>query len=421
MPAKKRDNRKRILKEGESQRSDGRYMYRYIDAMGERMTIYSWRLVETDEHPAGRKKDLSLREKEAMIQRDLLDGIHGSEITMNRLFERYLKTKKSVMDATKDNYILMYDKHIKSSYLGNRMLKDICKSDILSIYEEMSDKELSNGTIQLVHNNIIFPMLQLAVDSDWIRKNPAKGCAKEYPYDVMNKREALSAEEQKKFLDFLQNDKVYGKYFPIVQFILETTLRRGEALGLTWDEIDLKNGVIHVKHQLQYRSVNGKYRFAIIEPKTETGKRIVPLSNVALNILRELKEKEYFKSIHSGICIDGYSKFVFMNHKGDNVIIPRQFGDSLIAACKKYNKKEEFCASKENRDAELLPMITPHILRHTGCTRMAEKGVDIKVLQAIMGHKKAETTMNIYNHVDLHRITQEFEKVNAEEAAYLLG
>jgi len=57
----------------------------------------------------------------------------------------------------------------------------------------------------------------------------------------------------------------------------------------------------------------------------------------------------------------------------------------LTAACVKYNKKEKTLAEKEGRKAELLSMITPHILKHTACTRMAELGVDIKVLQTVMG------------------------------------
>lgn len=52
---------------------------------------------------------------------------------------------------------------------------------------------------------------------------------------------------------------------------------------------------------------------------------------------------------------------------------------------------------------------------------MAELGMDAKVLQAIMGHKKVDTIMNVYNHADLYRITREFEKVNSEKATYLLG
>lgn len=423
MSVKKRDNKKRILREGESQRSDGRYMYRYRDSRGERKTIYSWRLTETDEHPAGKKKDLSLREKEEAIAKDLLDGINisGASITLNELFERYIGTKKRLKNNVKDTYKSMYNKHIRETYVGTLPIKAITKNDVLNIYETMADAGLSNGTIQNIHNNILFPTLQLAVDNDWLRKNPTKDCLKEYPYDAMEKREALSIKQQNIFIDFLRKDNVYSKYLPIVLLILETALRRGEVLGLTWNDIDLKNKIVRVDHQLHYYSVNGKYSLEVGTPKTKSGKRDVPLSENAVSCLQYIKKKEYFSSIGSGVRIGRYTGFIFLNQKKNNVIIPRQFSDALTAACKKYNKKELEAAEKEKREPELLPMITPHILRHTACTRLSERGVNIKVLQAVMGHKRANTTLNVYDHADLHRITKEFQNVNVVEGACLLG
>ena len=91
----------------------------------------------------------------------------------------------------------------------------------------------------------------------------------------------------------------------------------------------------------------------------------------------------------------------------------RQLSDSLKAACEKYNKKEVKLAKEQNREPKMLPNITSHILRHTACTRMAEAGVDLKVIQAIMGHKRLDTTMNIYNHVNLQRLSQESHKMNS--------
>lgn len=417
MPKKRKDNKGRILREGEIQREDGRYMYRYKDSVGERRTIYSWRLVETDAHPAGKKKEISLREKEAQLQKDFMDCIDtfNGSITLNELFERYIRTKKRVKQGVKDNYLLLYNKHIKNNYIGNMQIRAINKLDVLNTYDAMAELQLSNGTIHIVHNNILYPTLQLAVDNDWLRKNPAKDCLKEYPYDPVNKREALSLKEQSIFVDFLKQDKVYSKYFPIVALILETALRRGEALGLTWDNVDLKGGVIRIDHQLNYQSVNGKHRFKIGEPKTDFGSRVIPLNKKALILLKEVKKTEYFNSIGCGIEIDGYKNFLFLNKQRNNVIIPRQFGDALTAACAKYNKKETELAKKERRKPELLPMITPHILRHTACTRMSEAGMDIKVLQSVMGHKNIDVTMNIYNHADLTRIKREFEKTDANE------
>ena len=73
--------------------------------------------------------------------------------------------------------------------------------------------------------------------------------------------------------------------------------------------------------------------------------------------------------------------------------------------------EEEKKAAREHREAELLPHISAHILRHTACTRMAEQGLDPKVLQYIMGHSDISVTMNVYNHVDKNRVENEMQKI----------
>ena len=77
MSEKRRDNKNRILRTGESQRKDGRYAYKYIDTFGKPQFVYSWKLVPTDKTPAGKRDDIALREKEKEIQKDLDDGIDG--------------------------------------------------------------------------------------------------------------------------------------------------------------------------------------------------------------------------------------------------------------------------------------------------------------------------------------------------------
>ena len=72
---KRRDSKGRLLKSGESQRSDGRYAYKYTDTFGKPQFVYSWKLVPTDKIPAGKRPDLSLREKVKQIQQDIADGI----------------------------------------------------------------------------------------------------------------------------------------------------------------------------------------------------------------------------------------------------------------------------------------------------------------------------------------------------------
>ena len=85
---------------------------------------------------------------------------------------------------------------------------------------------------------------------------------------------------------------------------------------------------------------------------------------------------------------------------------------SLSYCVKTYNDLEIQKSKVENRDPFLLPQIYSHILRHTGCTRMAETGIDIKVLQSIMGHESISVLMQIYNHVDTKRTKKELEKLD---------
>lgn len=210
-------------------------------------------------------------------------------------------------------------------------------------------------------------------------------------------------------MKFLKYDKVYSKYYYVVSLILATAIRRGEACGITWNDIDLAGRVIDINHQLCYHEVEGKYKFEICSPKTESGIRRIPIYDMAYELLQEI-EREVKPN---NISLDGYTDFVFANSQNNNIIIPRQLSDSLESACKKYNKKETKLAQMQNREPQLLPMITSHILRHTACTRMAEAGVDLKVLQEIMGHKHIDTTMEIYNHVNLQRMSKESQKMNS--------
>ena len=101
---KRRDNKNRLLWNGESQDKNGRYAYRYVDAFGKRKAVYSWRLVNTDRVPAGRKADISLREKEKTIQMELNRGVCSGDMTVLELVERYLGSKKGIRHNTAANY-----------------------------------------------------------------------------------------------------------------------------------------------------------------------------------------------------------------------------------------------------------------------------------------------------------------------------
>ena len=121
MSVKRRDNRNRILRNGESQRKDGRYMYKYIDNAGNAKYVYSWKLVKTDTVPQGAKDDIPLRDKEKQIHKDLEDDIVslGGGMTVLELVKKYISQKTGVRHNTEANYNFVIN-IIKKEAFGNK-------------------------------------------------------------------------------------------------------------------------------------------------------------------------------------------------------------------------------------------------------------------------------------------------------------
>lgn len=401
----KKDSKGRNLRPGEDQMKDGRYRYRYVDKYGNRKPIYAWKLVPSDKTPKGKREDLSLREKIKIAEKDMDDGIrmYDSKITTSELIERYIDTKPNLATSTKTNYLHILEKNIKPDKFGKLQICNVKKSDVKRFYAYLyKEKEFKVGTIQL-YQNLIFPAFQLAVDDDLIRKNPCKGCMKEYSRNALGSNNIpLTKEQQKELLEFLKNDRTYNCYFVLTAFMLSTGCRIGEALGMTWDDINLKEKYVKVDHQLIYKKKDGKIQFYISDPKNGES-RIIPLQDEIISILQEHKKQTYFTCKSSGFEVDGYKGFVFYNR----YLKPHQ--PNVIV------KAFHLLVAAHNSDAEdgeiLLPDFTPHTLRHTFCTRMAENGMDIRVLQEIMGHKTLEITMQVYNHVTTDRTKNEVERV----------
>lgn len=132
-----------------------------------------------------------MREKEKQIIKDTEDGIDNvsSKISLNELFDLYisLKNKEKFRDTTKDNYIAMWDLHIRNTELGVAKICNIKPSHIKKFYAELKEKGLSNSTIKLFHS-MLLPSFELAVNDDMIRKNPAKKCLDEYKGGAKEKK-----------------------------------------------------------------------------------------------------------------------------------------------------------------------------------------------------------------------------------------
>lgn len=411
MAEKRKDSKGRILRDNERQRSDGKYEYRYYFA-GQLKSIYAWKLVPTDKTPVGKREDLSLREKIKQIEHDLKDGIDTNKgnITLHQLFEMYMSTKTDLKESTRCNYMALWNNTVKDSMIGNMKISQIKKIHVKAFYSDLVKQGLSANTVKLFHN-LIFPALEMAVDSDMIRKNPAKDARKGVG-GTKKEREALTATEQEKLLDFIAENDHYKLYYPMIVIALNTALRVGELTALQWSDIDMKNNVLHVRRQLLYKNLGDGCNFRFQSLKTEAGKRDIPLTPQAKKCLQQIRELDLMlgrEAVRKEVA--GANNFVFINSNG-NPFATNGVNFVLRNIVNAYNKQEEEQAKKQKRASVLLPHISAHILRHTACTRLAEGGIDPKVLQVIMGHSDIGVTMNVYNHVDNERIMKEIERVS---------
>ena len=400
MSEKRRDNKNRVLHNGESQRKDGRYVYKYTDPNGESRSVYSWRLDVTDRHPAGKPKDLSLREKEKQIQNDLLNGYvpKGGGITVLALVQKYLKLKFNVRDNTRANYNYIVN-ILKKEKFGRMPIAEVKQSDAKAWFIKMQQEDGRGYSTLHAIRGVLRPAFEMAVQDDLIRKNPFQFELATVVANDSVTRTALTQAQEKAFLEFVQNDSYYRKYYDGIYILLHTGLRISEFCGLTRQDIDFKQNRIRIDHQLQ-RAHSMEY--VIEETKTKNGERFVPMtSEVAECFRRVIKNRK--KPRHEP-AIDGYTGFLFLDKNG-MPMVALHWEKYFQRICQKYNSTHKV----------QLPKITPHVCRHTFCSNMAKGGLSPKSLQYIMGHSDVSLTLNTYTHLDIEDAQSDFERVMKAE------
>ncbi|WP_347103979.1 site-specific integrase [Streptococcus anginosus] len=398
MSEKRRDRKGRILRTGESQRKDGRYLYKYIDSFGETQFIYSWKLVYTDRVPAGKRDCIALREKIAEIQKDVQDGIDviGKKMTLCQLYAKQNAQRPNVKANTKTGRKYLME-ILKNDKLGARSIDSIKPSDAKEWAIRMSENGFAYSTINN-YKRSLRASFYIAIQDDYVRKNPFDFQLNTVIDDDTVSKTVLTLEQEAKLLDFAKSDTVYHKNYDEILILLKTGLRISELCGLTVSDLDFENHLISVNHQLQRSTELGYY---IETPKTRSSERQVPMVEAACQALKRVLAKQ---SERKCVEIDGYSHFLFLNRKG----YPKtacDFNSILRNLIKKYNKCHE----------EKLPHITPHTLRHTFCTNCANAGMNPKALQYIMGHANITMTLNYYAHATCNSAMEEMKRLEKEQ------
>ena len=384
MSEKRRDKRNRILREGEYQRADGRYRYRYIDEVGKEKWVYSWRLDKNDPTPRGKKWELSLREKEKQIQADLFDHIvtHGGDYSVIELVEKYISLKTGVNHNTRAGYKTVIN-ILKKDPFGKQRIDKVRLSDAkewLINLQQVDGKGYSS-----IHSirGVLRPAFQMAVDDDLLRKNPFGFELASVIVNDSVTREAITRKQERELLRFIKEDKHFCRYYDAIYILFHTGLRISEFCGLTVSDIEFGNQRIKVDHQLQRTT---QMQYVIQEPKTESGIRYVPMSEEVAACFRRIIANRAMPDVEP--MIDGHVGFLFLD-KNERPMVALHWEKYLQHIVEKYNKIYRI----------QMPKVTPHVCRHTFCSNMAKSGMNPKTLQYIMGHADISVTLNVYTHV----------------------
>lgn len=382
MSEKRKDKKGRIFRSGEGQRPNKTYFYRY-HRNGEMKWYYVY--APTLEE---------LRQKEEVIQRDLLDGIDyaGGEITVAELVDRYINLRRGL----KENSMRAYGSAINRIHtdpFGSRMIRSVRLSDGKGWFVSLHDKGLKQNTIGILQS-VLRPAFEMAVDDDMIRKNPFKFKLSDVIPNDAYVRSALTRAQQERYLQFIRD---HGKdnYYDDIVILLGTGLRVSELYGLTKTDIDFDRRCIHIHKQL-CRTADKPYFIA--PPKTGSGNRSIPMTDTVYMAFRRVLESRGHPKVE--VMVDGYSGFLFLDKDGKPKVA-MHLENYMRGMQRKYVKKH----------GNTLPSVTPHVLRHTFCTNAQQAMLDVKSLQYLMGHSTASVTLDVYTHSDFESAERAFRQI----------
>ena len=363
------------LAAGVRKRSDGTLEKRFT-INGKRISVYG-------------KTSKEIQSKEQEIRKQIESGIYtdNRKITLDKYFEEWLIGKRA---ATKGNslktYKSYYYKHI-SPKLGSRRIQQIERREVLNLQRGLFDC-LSESTCNMVLKTLKI-VLNDAVHDDIIVKNPAEGVKAlkiegEKAAETIHR--ALTEDEQKEFMQELKSDY----YYEFIALLLCTGLRSGEAAAITWNDIDEKENVIHITKTVTYTEGGS---LTIGTPKSEAGKRDIPLTNTIKGILKQHRMK--------------YGNIIPM---GNSTVFTTVYGELINNHA--VNRAIDKALKRLEVKGISIDHFTAHALRDTFATRYIEQGGNPQTLKTILGHSSLAMTMDLYSHVLPNTKQKEMDNLN---------
>lgn len=333
---------------------------------------------------------------------------------LDDIYDLWCQLKRGLADNTFQNCKYLYEMFVQPKIV-QISIKQLKRSDIKSLYNHLlEERGLKVNTIDGVHT-VLHQVLTVAVKENYIRLNIADNTLKELKQShnlETFRRSSLTVAEQNLFISYPRRENTkYHHWYPVFEVMVETGMRVGEITGLRWEDVDFETNLISVNHTLVYYNhrTGGKTDcyFNIYPTKTKAGTRTIPILPRVKEALLMEKSYQEFNQIQCRMTVNGFTNFIFVNRFGDC-----QHQGTLNKALRRIIRDCNDEQLQKSKSPVLLPQFSCHSLRHTFTTRLFENGVNIKVIQEVLGHADFDTTMNIYTH-----ITQDMKKNGFDDLA----
>lgn len=364
---------------------------------------------------SGFDKEQVLAEFDKKVQEAENPILISSDITVNAFRNRWFNTfKVPKIKATSVYPMTRRYERTFGERIGKRKLNSITYFDIQEAINGMMSDGIGVTTIKDALGSLR-ECFESAKNNGLIAINPCFDIILPEKTDSKQRR-FLTVDEQKKFLETAETE--YAWYYPMLKVMLLTGMRISEVGGLCWSDVDYENDIIHIRRALYSQYEYGERHLRFTTTKTINSVRDIPMMADCKKMLKLQKKnqdrikKELGKRYRSEYE-EGLSDLVFTSSMG-SVSTRYNVAPIINKIVQSINLREDYESVQENREPVYMKPVSPHALRRSFCTRCFEAGMNIKVVQKIMGHNNYATTANIYTEVMPDKMNEEIELFNSK-------